>query len=133
VTGGLSQRGMMVHAVEFTSSTPPLSCSITFDPPRPSVGYGAPTWVVDQADWDEQCGWCCQLHHIAEGQTIVRCYLGEPLVPAPEAVADFIVGLSRAQTLTALGLAHHAGGCKHTPEELADDLVRFTPSCTWIG
>jgi hypothetical protein len=133
VIGGLSQRGMVIHAVELTLSPQSLGCSITFDPPRQPVGRSAPAWVAYHAGWDEYRGWYCRLHHITKVRSRVRRYLGEPIVPAPEAVADFIAGLNRVQTLGILGLARPAAACHHTPQELADDLIRFTPTCTWIG
>jgi Family of unknown function (DUF6292) len=98
VIGGLSQRGIVIHAVELTPSPQPLGCGITFDPPRRPVGFSAPAWVAYHASWDECRGWCCQLHHIATDHSRVRRYLGEPIVPAPEVVAEFIAGLSRVQT-----------------------------------
>lgn len=133
VIGCLSQRGMVIHTVELTPSSQSLGCSITFDPPRQPVGFSAPAWVAYRANWDEYLGWCCQLHHIAKDHSRVRRYLGEPLVPAPGVVADFIAGLSRAQTLGTLGPARPAASFRHKPQELADDLIRFTPTCTWIG
>jgi hypothetical protein len=133
VVGGLSQRGMVIHAVKLMPRPQSLGCSITFDPPRQPVGFSAPAWVAYHASWDEYRGWCCHLHHITKDRSRVRRYLGEPTVPAPEAVADFIAGLSRVQTLGILGLARPAASRHHTPQELADDLIRFTPTCTWIG
>ena len=133
VVGCLNQRGLVIHAVERTSTPQSLGCSITFNPPRQPAGFSASVWVTYQASWDEHHGWCCQLHHIANDQSRVRRYLGEPLVPAPEVVVDFITGLSRVQTLASLGPARPAARGRHTPQELADDLTRFTPTCTWIG
>lgn len=133
VTGGLSQRGMVIHAVELAPKTQPLGCSITFAPPRQPVGFSAPAWVAGHASWDECRGWCCQLHHIARDHSKVRRYLGEPLVPAPEVVVDFIAGLSHVQTLGTLELPRPAARCRHTPQELTDDLIRFTPTCIWTG
>jgi hypothetical protein len=101
VAGGLSQRGLVIHAVELTPSSQSLGCSITLDPPCQRAGFSAPAWVAYQASWDEHRGWCCQ------------------------------AGLSRVQTLGTLGLARPTG--RHTQQELADDLIRFTPTCTWIG
>lgn len=133
VTGGLSQRGMVIRAVELTPRSQPLGCRITFVPPRRPVGFSAPAWVVRHASWDECRGWRCQLHHIAKDHSKVRRYLGEPLVPAPEVVADFIAGLSHVQTLGTLELARPAARCRHTPQELTDDLIRVTPACVWTG
>lgn len=133
VVGGLSRRGVAVQAVELTSRSQPLGCDITFAPPRQPAGFSAPAWVAYQASWDEHRGWCCHLHHIAMDASKVRRFLGEPLVPAPEVVADFIADLCRVQTLGTLELARPAAGRRHTPQELADDLIRFTPTCVWIG
>lgn len=133
VTGGLGQRGMVVHAVELTTTPQSLGCSITFDPSRQPAGSSVPVWMAYQASWDEHRGWCCRLHHVANDQSRVRRYLGEPLVPAPEVVADFIAGLSRVQTLGNLGHARPATYRRRAPQKLADDLIRFTPTCTWIG
>ena len=133
VTGALRQHGMVIHAVELTPRSQPLGCGIIFDPPGHAVGFSAPAWVAYQASWDEHRGWCCHLHHIAMDDSKVRRYLGEPLVPAPGVVADFIAGLSRVQTLGTVELARSAAYRRHTPQELADDLTRFTPTCVWIG
>jgi len=103
VIGDLSQRGMVIHAVKLSPSPQSLGCSITFDPPSQPIGFSAPAWVAYNANWDECRGWSCQLHHITKVRSRVRRYLGEPIVPAPEAVADFIAGLSRVQTLVACG------------------------------
>ncbi|MDQ3760444.1 MAG: DUF6292 family protein [Actinomycetota bacterium] len=132
VIGGLSQRGIVIHAVELAPTPKLLSCSITLNPPRQPAGLSGPVWVAYQASWDEHRGWSCQLHHIAKDQSRIR-YLGEPLVPAPDVVADFIAGLNRVQTLESLGPPRPAARPRHTPQELADDLIRFTPTCTWIG
>lgn len=133
VIGGLSQRGIMIQKVELTPRPQPLGCSITFDPPRQQVGFSAPALVAHHASWNEYRGWSCHLHHIAKGQSDVLRYLGEPLVPPPELVIDFIVGLSRVQALGNLGPARPSARCRHTAQELVDDLSRFTPTCTWIG
>lgn len=132
VAGCLGQRGMVIRAAELTPTLKWRGCSITFEPPRPPTGSSAPAWVAYQANWDEHRGWCCRLH-VANDQPTIRRYLGEPLVPAPGAVADFIVGLSRVQTLSALGPARAVTYRRRVPQELADDLIRFTPTCTWIG
>ncbi|MGH8571532.1 MAG: DUF6292 family protein [Gammaproteobacteria bacterium] len=129
----LGQRGMVIRAAELTPTLQWRACSITFDLPRQPAGFSAPTWVAYQANWDEHRGWCCRLHHIANDQSKVRRYLGEPLVPAPKVVADFIAGLSRVQTLGALGSARYVTYRRRAPQELADELIRFTPTCTWIG
>jgi hypothetical protein len=133
VIGGLSQRGMVIHAVERTLNPQSLGCSITFEPPHQPVGLSASERVVYHTSWDEKRGWCCQLLHVAKDQSRVRCYLGKPLVPAPERVVDFLAGLTRVQTPGSLALARPAACCRHTAQELADDLIRFTPTCTWIG
>jgi len=133
VAGGLGQRGMVIHAVELTPTPESLGGSITFVPPRQPAGFSPPVWVAYQARWDEHRGWCCLLHHVTNDQSKVRRFLGEPLVPAPEMVADFIAGLSKVQTLKTLGSAHPVSYRRRTPQELTDDLIRFTPSCTWIG
>jgi hypothetical protein len=132
VAGCLSQRGLVIHAIARTPTPQSLGGTITFDPRQPA-GFSAPAWVAYQASWDKHHGWCCQLHHIAKDQSRVRRYLGEPVVPAPEVVADFIAGMSHVQTLGTLGPARPAARGSHTPQELADDLIRFTPTCTWIG
>lgn len=133
VTGGLGQRGMVIHAVELMPVPQTLSCSITFAPPLPPAGFSEPAWVAYEASWDEHRGWCCLLHHVAHDQSRVRRYFGEPVVPAPEAVADFIAGLSRVQTLGTLGPAPTTPYRRGAPRELADDLIRFIPPCTWVG
>lgn len=133
VASCLGQRGMVIRAAELTPTLQWRACSITFDLPRQPAGFSAPTWVAYQANWDEHRGWCCRLHHIANDQSKVRRYLGEPLVPAPKVVADFIAGLSRVQTLGALGSARSVTYRRRAPQELADELIRFTPTCTWIG
>lgn len=133
VAGCLGQRGMVTHAVELTPTRQSRGCSITFDPPRQPAGFSAPVWVAYQANWDEHRGWCCRLRHVVNDQSRVRRYLGEPLVPAPGVVADFIAGLCHVQTLGALGPARSVTYRRRAPQELADDLIRFTPTCTWIG
>jgi Family of unknown function (DUF6292) len=133
VIGCLRRCGITIHAVELTPSPQPLSCSITFSPRRQPVGFSMPTWIADHASWNEHRGWCCVLHHNASDRFRVRRYLNKPLVPAPQVVADFIVGLSRVQTLGILDAAEPGVIYRHTVQELADDLVRFTPNCTWIG
>lgn len=130
VTAGLGQRGMGIHAVELMPTPEPLRCNITFDPPRQIAGFSALVWVAYQASWDEDRGWCCWLHHIANDQSKIRRFLGEPLVAAPEVVADFIAGLRQVQTP---GPTRPVPYRRRAPQELADDLTRFTPSCTWIG
>lgn len=133
VAGCLGQRGMVIHAAELTPTRHRRGCRITFDPPRQPAGFSMPAWVAYQASWDEHRGWCCRLRHVANDQSRIGRYLGEPLVPAPGVVADFIAGLSRAQTLRALGPARTVTYRRRAPQELADDLIRFTPTCTWIG
>jgi hypothetical protein len=133
VAGCLGQRGMVIRAAELTPTLQWRGCRITFDPPRQPGGSSAPAWMVYQASWDEHRGWCCRLHHIANDQSRIHRYLGEPLVPAPGAVADFIAGLSDLQTLRAPGPARPVTYRRRAPQELADDLIRFTPTCTWIG
>jgi hypothetical protein len=132
VIGGLSQRGMVIHAVERTLNPQSLGCSITFEPPHQPVGLSVSDQVTYHTSWDENRGWCCQLLHVAKDQPRVRCYLGKPLVPAPEHVVDFLAGLTRVRTPGTRDMAR-AACCRHTAQELADDLIRFTPTCTWIG
>lgn len=133
VTGCLRQRGMIIHAATLTPTPQSLSCSITFSPPRQPVGFSAPAWVAYSGSWNEHRGWCCELHHIANDRARVRRYLNNPLVPAPEVIADFVIGISRVQTLGSVGAAEPGAGYHHTVQELADDLIRFTPTCTWLG
>lgn len=133
VAGCLGQRGMVIHAAELTPILQRRGGSITFDPPRQPTGLSTPTWVAYQANWDEHRGWCCRLRHVANDQSRTGRYLGEPLVPAPAVVADFIAGLGRVPTLRALGPARTVTYRHRAPQELADDLIRFTPTCTWIG
>lgn len=133
VAGGLSQRGMVIHAVVLTSTQHSLNCSIAFAPPPQPAGLSPPAWVAYRAGWDEHLGWCCYLHHIDKDQSKVRRYLGEPLVATPRVVVDFMAGLSRVQTLGILGPGSPPARRHHTPQELADELIRFTPSCTWLG
>lgn len=133
VIGCLSRRGMVIHTVERTLNPHALGCSITFDPPRQRVDVGPLAWVAGHTSWDAQRGWCCHLHHIAKHRSQVRCYLGEPLVPAPEHVTGFIDGLTRVRTLEAVDLARPPSRWHHTAQELANELIRFTPTCTWIG
>lgn len=133
VTGNLGQRGMVIHSVELTSGPQSLGCSITFDPPRQAVSRNTSAWVTYRASWNEHRGWCCHLRHVAVNYFVVRRYLGEPLVAAPEVVANFIAGLSRVQSLGTLGRNPPAACGQHTPQEFADDLVRFIPTCVWIG
>lgn len=133
VAGSLSQRGLVIHTAGLTPVPQSLGCSIGFEPPRQPPGFSAPVWVVFQASWDEHRGWCCRLHHSAKNKSTVRRYLGEPLVPAPEVVAEFIAGLSRVRTPGSLGQARPAVFRRHTPRELAEELIRFTPTSTWIG
>lgn len=124
---------MVIQTVELTPTSQALGCSITMDPPRLTGGSSAPVWVTYQASWDEHRGWCCWLHHSANDQSKVRRFLGEPLVPAPDVVADFIAGLRQVQTLGTLGPVRPVPYRRRTPQQLADELSRFTPSCTWIG
>lgn len=133
VIGCLHQRGTAIHAAELMSGPQSLHCSITFSPPRQVAGFSAPAWVAYYAAWNEHRGWCCDLHHNVNDRARVRRYLNKPLVPAPEVVADFIVELSRGQTLGALSMAEPAVRYRHTTQELADHLIRFTPTCTWLG
>jgi hypothetical protein len=133
VTGCLRQRGLTIHTAELTPSSQILSCNVTFSSPGQPVGFNVPAWVAYHASWNEHRGWCCELHHIAHDRSSVRRYITGPLVPAPAVVADVIVGLSRVQTLGNLGAAEPGARYRHTAQELADDLTRFTPTCTWIG
>jgi hypothetical protein len=133
VIGSLSRRGMVIHTVERTLNANALSCSITFDPPGQRVDISASAWVPGHISWDAQRGWCCHLYHIAQHRSKARCYMGEPLVPAPERVTGFLDGLTRVQTLETLDLARPPARWHHTAQELANELIRFTPTCTWIG
>ncbi|MDT7552630.1 MAG: hypothetical protein QOI16_1166 [Pseudonocardiales bacterium] len=49
------------------------------------------------ASWDEDKGWCVGLHHDPTHSS--RLYLHPDLLPAPQAVADFVVGLALGQAL----------------------------------
>ncbi|HET9255003.1 MAG TPA: DUF6292 family protein [Pseudonocardiaceae bacterium] len=133
VAGGLSRRGIVIHTAELTPGPRFLGCGITFDPPRKPADQDPSAWVARHASWDECHGWCCQLYHVATDQSVVRRYLGEPLVPAPELVVDFIAELSRVRALGALGPARPAARCHRSPQELINDLIQFTPTSTWIG
>lgn len=133
VTGCLRQRGMMIHTAVLTPSPQPLSCRIAFSPPRQPVGFIVPAWEAHSGTWDEYHGWCCELHHIANNRALVRRYLNKSLAPAPEIVADFVSGLSRVQTLGDVGAAELTHSYHRTSQELADDLIQFIPTCSWIG
>jgi hypothetical protein len=133
VTGCLRQRGTAIYAAELMPSPQSLNCSITFCPPRQHAGFTVPAWVAYYAGWNEHRGWCCELHHIVNQRSRVRRYLKKPLVPAPDVVADFIVESTRGQTLGTLSAAEPGAHDRLTTQELADDLIRFTPSCTWLG
>jgi hypothetical protein len=133
VIGNISARGVVIYAAELTTPPRPLACSITLDPPPQPIGFAAPVWVAYRASWNEHRGWCCHIRHLVNDQAEVHRFLGAPLVPAPEVVADFIARLSRIQTLNNLGPDHPAPRCHYTPQELADHLARFTPACVWLG
>ena len=49
------------------------------------------------ASWDEDKGWCVGLHHDPAHSS--RRYLHPDPLPAPQAVADFVVGLALGQAL----------------------------------
>jgi hypothetical protein len=51
------------------------------------------------ATWDEDMGWCVGLHHDPTHSS--RRYLHPDLLPAPRAVANFVVGLALGQALGA--------------------------------
>jgi hypothetical protein len=133
VIGNLSKREMAIYSVELTPGPQSLGCSITLDPPSQPFGFTSPVWVTYNASWNEHRGWRCHIRHLVSEQSTIHRYLGEPLVPAPQVVADFIVGLSRVQTLTTLGPERPAARRRHTPQELTDELSRFTPTCAWVG
>jgi hypothetical protein len=72
------------------ASRPPGSRSLghALHPERPSPVL---------ATWDKDMGWCVGLHHDPTRSS--RRYLHPDLLPAPQAVADFVVGLALGQTL----------------------------------
>lgn len=78
VAGCLGQRGMVIHAAELTPTLHRRGCRITFDPPHQPAGFSMPAWVAYQANWDEHRGWCCRLRHVANDQSRIGRYLGEP-------------------------------------------------------
>jgi hypothetical protein len=51
------------------------------------------------ASWDEDKGWCVGLHHDPAHSS--RLYLHPDLLPEPQAVADFVIGLALGQALGA--------------------------------
>jgi Family of unknown function (DUF6292) len=133
VIGNIGTRGIIIYATKLTTPPRPLACSITLDPPPQPIGLAAPVWVAYRASWNEHRGWCCHIRHLVNDQAEVHRFLGAPLVPAPEVVADFIARLTRIHTLNSLGPDHPAARYHYTPDELADHLTRFTPACVWLG
>jgi hypothetical protein len=133
VIGNINKRGVLIYAVELTTTPQALSCSIILEPPPQPIGLAASVWAAYRASWDERRGWCCHIRHLINDQAEVHRYLGDPLVPAPEVVADFIAGLSRALTFKTLGPARAATRCHYSSRELADHLTHFIPTCVWIG
>ncbi|QKV73133.1 DUF6292 family protein [Amycolatopsis sp. Hca4] len=43
--------------------------------------------------WDERDGWAAAVESATGDEVIVLAYLGEDVLPAPEAVVDFVAGL----------------------------------------